>query len=248
MKIAVAQVCPTIGPIAPNVDRHLVFAELAARQNVQLVVFPELSLTGYEPSLAKEWACSVNDPGLAEFQHHSNHHNLSIAVGLPLQTDDKPGISTITFRPDLPPVVYTKRFLHADETPWFFPGKNADSWICCDPKVALAICYELTVPEHAANAFHDGATAYIASVAKTEAGMQAARKRLSKIAAQHSALVMVSNSVGTQDSVLCSGGSAAWDRNGRLIAELDSTTEGILIVDDQTLEAETINVQNRPNA
>jgi hypothetical protein len=57
MKIAVAQTRAVIGDIGANVASHLELIELAvACGGAQFIAFPELSLTGYEPRLAKELA------------------------------------------------------------------------------------------------------------------------------------------------------------------------------------------------
>ena len=49
MKIAAAQINPTIGDIQGNVDKILQYIGRAKELGAQLVVFPELSLTGYPP-------------------------------------------------------------------------------------------------------------------------------------------------------------------------------------------------------
>lgn len=49
MKIAIAQLNPTIGDIRNNAQQILTTAEDAAKQNVRLLLTPELSLYGYPP-------------------------------------------------------------------------------------------------------------------------------------------------------------------------------------------------------
>ena len=49
MKIAAAQINPTLGDIAGNVEKILHYIGRAKELGAQLVVFPELSLTGYPP-------------------------------------------------------------------------------------------------------------------------------------------------------------------------------------------------------
>lgn len=53
--IAVAQTCPVAGDVQANLDEHLRLARLAAEEGAQVVVFPELSLTGYE-LVPKVWS------------------------------------------------------------------------------------------------------------------------------------------------------------------------------------------------
>lgn len=234
MRIAVAQSRPKVGAIDENVESHMALVDLAVREQAELVVFPELSLTGYEPSLAKQLSCAVDDDRLQVFQASSDQRDVSIAIGVPLATSRLPLISTVVFRPRLTPFVYSKRFLHADEIAWFQPGQSEDCFISEDPKVALAICYELSCPGHAETAFSNGATVYVASVAKTKAGLQSGRDRLANLAFQKSALVLLANSIGFQDQVECCGGSSVWGRDGMLLGELDESREGIIVIDVST--------------
>lgn len=171
MKFAVAQVRPKVGAVEANVDRHLKLVQLAVGCGADLIVFPELSLTGYEPTRAAELSRSCDEVCFDCFQVLSDKCNVVIGVGFPLQTDALPRISNLLFRPHRSRRLYSKRFLHQDEVPFFECGDQCDSSIFDDPVVALAICYELSAPEHADSAFAAGATAYIASVAKTARGV-----------------------------------------------------------------------------
>jgi len=49
MRIALGQINTTIGDLTGNVDRMVSLAREAARLGADLVVFPELSITGYPP-------------------------------------------------------------------------------------------------------------------------------------------------------------------------------------------------------
>src|SRR6266700_2745655 len=49
MRIALAQINPTVGDIVANTAKHLDFIARAQQQGATLVVFPELSLLGYPP-------------------------------------------------------------------------------------------------------------------------------------------------------------------------------------------------------
>ena len=47
MKLALAQISPHLGNVKKNFDLHLKYIEKAKKKNVDLLIFPELSLTGY---------------------------------------------------------------------------------------------------------------------------------------------------------------------------------------------------------
>ncbi len=46
--VGLAQIYPKLGDVAANVEKHLAFVEQADKQGVDLLVFPELSTTGYQ--------------------------------------------------------------------------------------------------------------------------------------------------------------------------------------------------------
>ena len=234
MRLAAAQIKPSVGSVEGNMERHFALIKLAVHHGANLVIFPELSLTGYEPALAAELSRCDDDTCFAQFQSLCDTNNVSVGVGFPLRTNALPRISTLTIRPHLPPHLYSKRYLHEDEQLFFDRGTNADSMIHDEPKLSLAICYELSVPEHAQSTFQMGATAYLASAAKTARGVEEASQRLSQIADEYSAIVMLSNSIGLAGGEDCAGHSSAWGRNGRLLDRLDSDSEGVIVVDYDT--------------
>lgn len=237
MKIAVAQTRAVSGDISANVASHLELAELAVAHGASFIAFPELSLTGYEPSLAKELAIDPEDPRLQPFQQVSDAHRVRIAVGVPTKTEGKPRISLVWFQPRGPRGVYSKQFLHVDEEPFFAPGPRIPGIIDTVPKIGVAICYELSVPAHAEATFDHGADIYLASVAETERGVQGSHPRLAEIAKHFGAPVLLANCVGTCDGVYCAGSSAVWDRRGGQLAQLDDTSEGLLLLDTDREEA-----------
>lgn len=239
MRLAVAQTQSTIGCLEQNVAGHVALVRLAARHAAELIVFPELSLTGYDPSLANDLSRSCQDACFSQFQTLCNSANLSICLGFPLRTRGLPRISSLVLRPFAEPVLYSKQYLHPDEEPFFESGTNARVTIHDNPAVALAICYELSVPEHADRAFAAGAEAYMASAAKTASGLEPASQRLSGIAKQHSAIVMLANCTGGSADFLCAGNSSAWGRSGQLLARLDGESEGVIVVDYRSQEVVT---------
>lgn len=234
MKICANQIRPFRGDIEKNLEKHKRFCQQAIKMGAQFVVFPELSLTGYEPQLAATLAIQPGDERLDDFQVLSDTHQTTIGVGAPLKTERGIEIGMILFRPHRPRAAYSKRYLHADEEPFFVPGENFNKFLGPERNIALAICYEISVPEHAAQAKHRGAHIYCASVAKTARGVQAAHQTLSTTAAQQGLLVLMANCVGPSGDGLCTGQSAAWDEKGRLLGKLDDFREGILAVDTDT--------------
>ena len=124
--------------------------------------------------------------------------------------------------------------MHDDEKEFFVSGESFNCLKVSETNIALAICYELSVPEHTENALKNGAEIYIASVAKFVNGIDKALNRLSDIAKKYSITVLMSNCVGQSDGYECAGKTSVWNSKGLLTGQLNGSDEGILIIDTNT--------------
>lgn len=86
MKICVAQTRPFRGDIRKNIDSHIRLINIAVSYNTGLIVFPELSLTGYEPGLAEVLATNHQDTIFDPLQQISDNSKITICVGMPTKT------------------------------------------------------------------------------------------------------------------------------------------------------------------
>lgn len=236
MRICVAQVRPFKGDIEKNIVMHKRLIDVAVWHSSDLVVFPELSLTGYEPKLAGKLATDQNDKRLDDFQIISDTKQVTIGVGVPTRGNSGVQISMVIFQPEQARKTYSKQHLHSDELPYFVNGQQQVVLTMDDKKVAPAICYESLVPEHAENAFNAGVEIYMASVAKSANGVAKAFRHYPAIAKQYAMTVLMANCVGLCDDFEGVGKSSIWNRNSSLLGQLDETNEGILIYDTETEE------------
>lgn len=236
MKICAVQTRPIKGDIQSNIDNHKKLIDLAVSNGAEAVIFPELSLTGYEPELSKELATSQDDSRFDDFQKISNTKQITIGVGVPTKNDTGICISMILFQPHKARQTYSKKYLHPDEEEFFISGQSFTGLKINKTNIALAICYELSVSEHSEKAFKSGAKIYIASVAKFVNGVDKAIKRLADIANKYSMTVLMSNCVGQSDGQECAGKTSIWNNKGLLVGQLNDTDEGIIIFDTDTQE------------
>ena len=230
------QTRPVKGDIAANLADHQQWANLAVERAVDLLVFPELSITGYEPSLAGALAMTAEDERFAGLQRMSDRYGIFLGVGAPIRVEEGVQIGMVIFQPDGVRLVYAKQYLHADEVAYFVPGKEQLFLSLDDHKIAPAICYELSVPEHSVNAYSNRADIYLASVAKTAEGVEKAIGTLSGIACTYSMTVLLANSIGLCEDGMCAGGSVVINDKGEVIAELFDDEEAMLIYDTGTGE------------
>jgi predicted amidohydrolase len=236
MRLCAAQTQPVTANIQANIERHKELITLAASAGTDAIIFHELSLTGYEPTLAKDLACDPNDSRLKYFQRIADNLEIIIGVGVPTRNRTGNCISMILFQPHRHKRIYSKKYLHRDEEEFFVSGENFSVLKINDTTIAPAICYEISVPEHAKDAHANGADFYIASVNKSVAGIDQAIVRLADIARSYSMTVLMSNCAGVCDGIDCAGKTSVWNNRGSLIGQLNDRCEGILILDTVTQE------------
>ncbi|AIL06731.1 carbon-nitrogen hydrolase family protein [Stenotrophomonas maltophilia] len=231
MKIVAAQMRSAPGDIDGNIERHVHFIERAASCGGAAVLFPEMSLTGYEPRLAEQLAMTADDVRLEVFQSLSDRHQILVAVGGPYRGNDRPEIGMFVFRSGQAPDVYTKQMLHADELPYFKAGTTSLSVTLGEEILVPAICFESLQMESALRAKDAGATVYVASVAKNMIGMERAHRHYATVARELGMIVLACNGVGHADGFEMTGGSAAWDNSGALRCSAGTGDEALVVYD-----------------
>ena len=242
MKIGLAQLHPIKGEIDANIAKHKTLIATAISMGADLLFFPELSITGYEPTLAKDLAIDQEDLRFETLQSTSDKHQITIGIGMPSKTPSGIYISMLVFQAGQARKTYSKQYLHADERPYFTQGRTQLILKIQDQHIAPAICYESLLPTHAEQALALGATIYLASVAKAAKGVAKAFDYYPSIAMKYAIPVLMSNAVGSCDNFICAGQSAIWNSDGILMGQLDAKKEGILLLDTNTQSvAEKIN-------
>ena len=231
MKICLAQIKSIKGDLTQNIPIHLDGIQRAIEWGTDLIIFPELSLTGYEPSLAKELAKDLEDSIFNVFQEKADKNNISIVVGMPIKRKGGIVIGMLIFQPLVPRMLYAKQILHADELPFFEAGDNQVFIDVKEYKIAFGICYEALQRKHFLTAKQANATLYIASVSKPEKAMVKAYDHFVSISKEFSIPVLMVNNVGFSDDFMAIGKSAAWNFNGEMIGQLPSSHAALLLAD-----------------
>lgn len=222
IRIAGAQSISIAGDIAANVLTHTKFIAAANRAEVDLLVFPELSLTGYELSLLRECLLRPNDSRLAAIRDMAFETKMTVVVGAPVTcgTGVTPAIGAITFFPDGRHSVYLKQHLHPGEEKFAAKGdavsqKNE----LLGESFSLAICADTTHETHAANAAMAGASLYLAGVLVSEAGYATDTAKMHHYASNLNLGVLMSNHGGPTGGYVSAGKSAFWAPGGRLVVD-----------------------------
>lgn len=239
MKIAIVQIEPVKGDIEKNIETHIAWVKQAISKRSDLIVFPELSLTGYEPELVKNLATDQNDQRFDCFQKLSDENNITIGVGFPTKNAGELYISMIVFQPKKGRITYSKQYLYPTEVSTFTAGVSQLILKYETEIVAPAICYELSNKEHYEYAAQNKATVYLASVLNSVGGIDADLKKLSDIAKNYKMVTFMANFIGESGGYKCAGKSSVWNKNGEIIKQLGDKEEGIIIYDTKTSETIT---------
>ncbi|MEZ5499983.1 MAG: carbon-nitrogen hydrolase family protein [Steroidobacteraceae bacterium] len=242
MKLCAAQIAPQAGRVDLNLNKHLAAIDQAISHGAKFVLFPELSLTGYEPTLASDLALAPSDPCLDVFQGRADDTAVAIALGVPLRSSAGIQIGMMVFRPRLPRASYAKQQLHPDEQTHFACGDRALCLPYSEHVLAPAICYESLQADHAASAARLGADVYLASVAKSAHGVTQAGEHYPQIAQRHGMVVVMANSIGPCDDFVSAGRSAIWNQRGQVVAQLEEHAEGLVIFDISTGRGKAVSI------
>lgn len=228
IKLAVAQIPSIKGNIEANIAVHLNAIERAGELDVGYLVFPELSLTGYEPELALALAFSKDDDRLQPLIDSAIKNNINIGVGAPLLSDGLPKIGLIIISTSGVVDTYAKMNLHLGEEQYFSKGEAHHHVTLNESKIVNAICADANNPEHAHYCSEIGAAAYIAGVMVTKSGYDADTSALKNYAKEFNMLVAMANHNQATGGWTPIGKSAIWSRTGLLASA--SETQNALVV------------------
>lgn len=229
--VAAAQSLSIAGDLAANLARHLRFMAVAAEQGVELLVFPELSLTGYEGQIAADLAIDPQDAVLQPLRDCARELGLTAVVGMPIRDrgSSKVLIGALTLGGDGSLEVYSKQHLHSGEELFYAPGAGGSSLSIGGDTIALAVCADFSHASHAAAAANLGADLYAAGVLIGKKGYGVDSALLQGYAQNHSMAVLMANHAGLTGGWQSAGRSAFWSESGTLVVAARGPGEVLVI-------------------
>jgi predicted amidohydrolase len=222
--IAVAQ--PPCQPcdVAANAATH---AAMVRSAGARVVVFPELSLTGYEFDAP---AIAVEDPRLVPLLEACVETGTVALAGAPVGGEEGTvHIAMLAIDATGVRVAYRKMWLGGVEPDRFAPGLEpavleVDGW-----QLGLAICKDTGVAQHAADTAVLGIDAYIAGVLESAEDAAIVEERAQRVAADHRVWVAIASFAGSTGGGYdrAAGGSGIWSADGLLVAQAGPETGAI---------------------
>lgn len=224
LTVAVAQIDPVVGALDANVDRIVAAAEVAAERGADLLLTPELALTGYPPEdllLLPDFARAV-EAALEQLVARLPR-GLDVVVGLPRWRDGRCENGALWIRDGEVRGSYAKQRLPNesvfDEARYFVPGREPLVVSCRGVRVAVVICEDLWHPDPLAQAQQVGFDLAVAlNASPFHLGKGAEREAVAAARARETGrAVLYVNCVGGQDELLFDGGSFAVAANGEVV-------------------------------
>lgn len=243
MKVAIAQIAPHLGDVKKNCDLHLFLVEKAKRKKVDLIIFPELSLTGYNlrdlvPDVAMKPA---KDPIFRKLKILSQ--GISMVVGFVEEKERGLFFNSAAFLAKgkiahIHRKVFLPNYSMFEELRFFGQGHNFNTFLSPFGKTGLQICYDFLHYSSSYLLFVGGSELIIVISAAPGRGtsrnegwetshmwelMGEAMSRFSQ------AFYFYANRVGVEDGKTFAGGSFIYNPAGQLIAKASYTEEELLI-------------------
>ncbi|HEX5230091.1 MAG TPA: NAD+ synthase [Bryobacteraceae bacterium] len=258
MKIALAQTNSTVGDLCGNSRRILDFSRRAARAGANVVVFPELSLTGYPPRDLLEKASFLDrtEQHLQSLAADAATLDVAIVCGTVTRTDAKAGHAIYNSAAVLRggQVVFRQHKMLLptydvfDEARYFEPATKQSPLELGDAVSAVTICEDawndkqywerrLYSRDPVEELAHSGARILITiNASPYHMGKRAQRREIFAATARHFGVPIVYvNQVGGNDQLLFDGTSFAMSPQGEVIACAASFEEDLVLVDTERL-------------
>lgn len=214
LRIAAAQPRCVAHDVAANAREHAAAIRAAG---TRVVVFPELSLTGYELDAP---GVDVDDARLSPIREACAATGTLALAGALVPAGGGRSIGVLAVDAEGTRVAYRKVWLGGDEVDQLVPGDapaavDVDGW-----RLGLAVCKDTGVAEHAADTAALGVDAYVAGVLEHAVDGNVQPKRARRIVDAHHIWVVVASFAGPTGGGFehAAGGSAIWAPTGEQVA------------------------------
>ena len=237
LRIALAQINPTIGDFEGNTSKILSCIKKAKKVGVQLVAFPELAITGYPPEdlLLKTKFIEDNLDALKKIQ--KNVGDITVIVGFVDRKDDIYNAAAIIYNKRLIDTyhkMYLPNYGVFDEYRYFQAGTRCPIYQIGDTWIGVNICEDIWYPEGPARLQALAGAEVIININASPYHIGKGKFRedmLSTRASDNLVMVAYLNTVGGQDELVFDGHSIILDQNGKVIVRGKQFEEDLIIAD-----------------
>src|SRR3954452_17158952 len=242
MRLALAQINTTVGDLDGNRERILEAIGEARGAGADLVLLPELAVTGYPPEdlLLRPGFVRAAGDSLQELARET--HGIVALVGFPDFDTDLRNACAVCADGEVK-AVYRKRFLPNygvfDEDRYFAPSRDLLLLQLGDTLIGPTICEDLWQPGPPATELALAGAQLIANISASPFHVCRDREREEMFATRardNSCFVAFCNAVGAQDELIFDGHSMVLDEEGAVVARAPGFEEALLIADVEPAE------------
>ncbi|MGW0116952.1 carbon-nitrogen hydrolase family protein [Streptomyces sp. NPDC003327] len=236
MMIAAAQFAPVAGDVDANVRTVAGIVRDAGAAGARVVVFAELSLTGYDTALIRsrpELVLTEDDARLEPVRAACRSAGVAAVVNGPVRgAGSLPGLTSLVIGPDGSLLArYDKRHLyHGHEQDTFAAGTTDGRFALDGVRFALATCYDNRFPELAERAAADGCSVYLAS-SMLEADNDSYETVYPVRARDFGLFVALGNSLGPSEVGEGGGRAGVWGPDGGRLADAGPEKPGFVLAE-----------------
>jgi len=238
LRIAVAQINTTVGDLGGNTKKIIEYIKKASKFKTDIVIFPELAITGYPPEdlLLREDFVSENKEYLKKIAKETKR--LTAIVGFADKKDAIYNAAAVLNKGKIKGVyhkIYLPNYAVFDEKRYFQPGQECPVFIINGIVTGINICEDIW--------YHEGPPRWQAKKGGAEliinissspyhSGKGELRKKMiSERARENNCHIIYNNLIGGQDELVFDGNSFVFDKKGRLIAEGKQFEEDMIFAD-----------------
>ncbi len=244
LKIALAQISSKLANVDANLDKHLSYIEKAKQEKVDIIIFPELSLTGYSVKDAVYDVAMTCDDERLQYLYQASE-KISICVGMVELTDNFEAKNTNLFLENGKIVaqhrkVYLPTYGVYEEKRYFTPGNRFRAFDSQFGRFGMLICEDLWHPSSTSILTLDGALAIFVNSAGILRGVHERDKpeniqiweNLNRTSAHlFTSYLIFCNRVGSEDGLMFWGGSEIVDPHGKLVVKAPYFEEDLVIAE-----------------
>jgi NAD+ synthase (glutamine-hydrolysing) len=237
MRLALAQINSVVGDIDGNAARIVDWLQQARDANADLVLFPELVVTGYPPEDLLLRPGFVRAARRAVDEIAKATHGITVLVGAPYLDADLYNACYVLEHGEVR-CIYRKRYLPNygvfDEDRYFAPGDDLFVLRFGDVRIGPTICEDIWQPGPPATDLALGGAQLIANISASpfHVGKDREREEMLRVRAlDNSCFVALCNAVGGQDELIFDGHSVVLDDEGEVLARAAGFVEELLVVD-----------------
>src|SRR5215210_5373764 len=235
LRVALAQINPTVGDIRGNSRKVSDCTARARDEGAALVVFPELTLSGYPPEDLLLKTSFLDAAGVALRELAAETRDIVAIVGYPEQAEDVYNTAAVLADGDVT-ATYRKMYLPNygvfDEQRYFQSGSEAAIVEVNGVPIGISVCEDIWEPGPPAMSEALAGAQVIVNVSASpyRAGYGARRERmLVQRAVDYLAAVVFVNTVGGQDELVFDGHSLAIDQDGEVLARAPQFEESLTL-------------------